>query len=393
MKFTVPTNWQDDLLDQINSPEITEVYGKLTADFIGGGKHSFQTPKVYRKRIECHIKKIHQLGLKFNYLLNATCIDNLELTIPGHKQIIRLLDWLVKIDVDAVTVSIPYLLEFIKRNYPYLKIYVSTLASVNSLERAKYWENLGADKITLLNTDCNRNFSLLKNFKKNIKCELQLIANVNCLHHCPFYLYHANLASHSSQTTHKSKGFVIDYCRMSCRYKQILNPAEIIRSQWIRPEDIHYYEDIGVDYLKLIDRGMNNYWISSISKAYINRKYEGNLMDLFPDPSKTLNFTDFKIWHKIKYFFRPELVNVFRFLKQKELIKQPHIYIDNRLLDNFLQFFLENDCHATSCVGCHYCEDYANKTIRTDSVQQKEAVEKYERCLKDIISGRLFKYS
>lgn len=392
MQFSIPTNWQDDLLPKINKTGVVELYGKLESDFIGGGKHSFQLPDVSKKQIEKYIRNIHKFGLEFNYLLNATCLNNLESTIFGQKQICRLLDWLVKIKVDAVTVSIPYLLELIKRQYPALKVYISTLANIDTIQKAKLWEELGADRITLLNTDLNRNFYKLRQIRKNIKCKIQLIANANCLYGCPFHLYHANSASHSSQSLHSTRGFIIDYCRISCRYMQLANPVEFIRSTWIRPEDSCYYQNIGIDILKIIDRGMSSEALSLIVNAYVNKTYNGNLMDLFPHPLKTLSFKKFNPVKKFKYFFRPFTVNVFRLLKSKDLLSEPPIYIDNNLLDGFIDHFLKNDCSAISCKECGYCESIAKKVVKINKDLQNEIVVKYCKYLNSIISGTIFKY-
>ena len=391
MNFAIPTNWQDDFLPSIGKPGVAlEIYGKLNSDFLGGGKHSFQLPYVSKRKIERNIIAIHKAGFKFNYLLNGTCLNNFEWTIGGQRKIGSLLDWLVEIRVDAVTVAIPYLLVMIKNKYPGLRVAVSTLVGINSVPAARHWEDLGADRITLLNTDVNRDFPLLRKLRKAVNCQLQLIANVNCLYRCPFYLQHGNLASHSSQKGHRLKGFVIDYCRISCRYRQIVNPAEFIRSPWIRPEDVGYYEDIGVDSLKLIDRGMNTFWISLILQAYLKRKYAGNLIDLFPSPLKTLRFNRFDPWHLSRYFFFPGFVNIFKLLKLRGLLKDPAVYIDNQKLDNFLEFFTKNDCNLRSCRDCGYCEKIAQETVKIESVSLKQSADRYKECLDAIISGSLF---
>ena len=187
MKLSVPFNGQDNLIPELKKyPEVVEVYGKLTSDFIGGGKNSFQIPFISKRKFADNVKQAHRHGLEFNYLLNSSCLDNLEWTMSGQTKIMQLVSWLVGLDIDAVTVATPYLLELVKQRFPELKIYVSDLAYINSIERAKYWEALGADRITLFNVDVNRNFSLLKNIRKNVKCELKLILNANCLYRCPF---------------------------------------------------------------------------------------------------------------------------------------------------------------------------------------------------------------
>ncbi len=392
MPFSAPTNWQRDLIQNIQENSVVELYGKLTADFVGGGKLSYQLPQVSRRQAAIHVKEIHNKGLRFNYLLNALCLDNLEWTISGQRRLYSLLDWLAKIKVDSVTVSIPYLLEIIKRHYPQFKVCISTLASVNSAQRAKYWEELGADRITLLNVDVNRDFFLLKQIRNSVSCELQIIANVNCLYKCPFYLYHANLASHGSQSLHSTNGFVIDYCRLSCRYKQLKNPIDFIRSTWIRPEDIRYYEDLGIEWFKLIDRGMTTETILTIVEAYMNRDYNGNLLDLFPDHTKNIMFQRFNLRHKIRYFLRPFMVNIFKLYNNRRVLTNVGVYIDNKMLDGFIVRFLKNSCSLMSCEECGYCESIAKRVVKINTHLQAQGLDRYRKYLDDIISGSMFRY-
>lgn len=393
LNFSVPNNWQEDLISKLAKNDINnieELYGKFSQDIVGGGRASVVLPYVSKRNLAQRILEIHKYGIKFNYLLNATCLDNLEWSSSWQREFRKFLDYLVKIGVDKVTVSIPYLLELIKKQYPSLKICVSVHAGIKSLHQAKFWEDLGADEITLF-MDLNRNFFLLRNIKKKIKCKLRLIANVACLYGCPFYHYHGNLQTHASQSTHPSKGFVIDYYTLRCRLIRFTHPEELIRSRWIRPEDISIYEDIGIDTVKFVDRSMKTETICLIVDAYSNREYKGNLLDLFSDPSKNLNECHIN-FQKVKYFFRPFRINVFRLYKAKELFKENTIYIDNRALNGFLNFFKDINCDLISCQECRYCYDIAEKVIKIPPDFNYIYLKKYETFVRNIVSGRLFRY-
>ena len=74
MKLAVPTNFQDDFLTRLPKEYIHYIYGKLAADFVGGGRPSFMLPHISKRHLEKHVEKIHKNGLKFNYLLNAFCM-------------------------------------------------------------------------------------------------------------------------------------------------------------------------------------------------------------------------------------------------------------------------------------------------------------------------------
>jgi collagenase-like PrtC family protease len=399
MRFSVPTNWQDDLLSKITKSQIKEVYGKLSRDFIGGGRSSLTTPEVSKSKAETHIKKIREYNLDFNYLLNAVCLDNKEFTRWGQKQIRKILDWLIKIDVNSITVSIPYLLQFIKRNYPQFKVYVSTMAQVNSVERARLWEDLGADLITLAHQDVNRNFQLLEAIRKNVSCNLQLIANNGCIYNCPFYIYHTTLLSHASQSKHPLHGFFIDYCSLYCRAKQLCQPEYFIKSDWIRPEDIHYYENIGYNDFKLVDREMPTERIVLIVGAYTKRSFDGNLLEILGNfssasGSSNLNRNFYTKWFKIiKYFFHPLQINIFRLYKLKDILVKIPIYINNKSLNGFLEYFFNKRCDLTSCKNCNYCSDIAKKVVNiTDNNKYQKLMKSYSTILENIISGKIFFY-
>jgi len=217
-----------------------------------------------------------------------------------------------------------------------------------------------------------------------------LIANEDCLFHCPNYFYHANIAAHASQNT--LGDYFLDYCRIGCRLKKISEPVNFIRSSWIRPEDVHCYEEVGVDILKIIDRGMTTEAISLIVNAYTNNRYDGNLLDLLPRPSINIAVSRSDLISKIRYFFRPLYVNVFKLYKVKSIMTDFDVYINNRALDGFIEFFLKENCELKSCQECGYCEDVAKKVIKIDTKLVEKTRKLHRDFLDKIISGDLFKY-
>ena len=392
LKLSVPNNWQEDLLPVLKEKRdsISEAYGKLPADFVGGGRPSYSFLPISIKKAGDYIKRIHAIGIGFNYLLNSTCLNNLEWQRPGNKRLLRLVDWLAENNVDSVTVAIPYLLEVVKKRCPHIKVTVSTAGRVDSVERAKFWEGLGADRITLSSIDANRNFPMLRKIRGSVRCKLRLIANVGCMYNCAIHMYHCALLSHSSQNFVANR-FAVDYSYIDCSYRRILEPVNLVRSDWIRPEDVHYYEEIGIDELKLVDRNMPTSAISLILDAYINRRYEGNLLDLFPSQKKTLMVQKLGIFHKLKFFFRPFDINILRLARAREL-SFDIFYMDNRKLDGFIDYFIRHDCRSSSCRECGYCYKVARDVIRTDGKLRQEAIKKYESYLSNIVSGKIFRY-
>ena len=394
MRLTIPTNFDSDFFDKIDFSNVTEVYGKMPADAVGGGRASVNFFDLSRSKFVDHVKEVRSKKISFNYLLNATCMNNWEFTRQGHRQIRKLLDFVSDIGVDIVTVALPQLVELIRKHYPHFRISISTNVMVNNMERVRSWEDLGIDQITLSYSDVNRDFGELKRILKYAKCEVQTICNLICRKSCPYQTLHGNYHSHASQKYNKD-GFAIDYYCYTCIFRFFTNPVEIMRSGWIRPEDLHYYESIGLDKFKLVERGITTDHLARIVSAYTNRKYDGNFMDLLPTMSKYKTMDNMKLGHGIKHFLKPHKVNMramMRILKDLNAIKENRdfynnigIYMDNKSLDGFLDRFARKSCRDTFCDECSYCAKWAQKSIVKREFDGK--AEKPEQLIKKLTSS------
>ena len=66
----------------------------------------------------------------------------------------------------------------------------------------------------------------------------------------------------------------MDFNLINCTYRKVSNPKAILTSEWIRPEDIHYYEELAEETgnknfsLKLVDRTRSTEFIGNVIKAY-----------------------------------------------------------------------------------------------------------------------------
>ena len=392
MRLCVPTNWQTDLLGSLNKSKVVEIYGKLDSDPVGGGRPAFIMPHITMSGAKRYIRTVHRYGLKFNYLLNATCLGNSEWSIVGQKRIRRFLDWLAVAGADTVTVSIPYLLELVRKCYPHFKTKVSVCAQVSNAAQAKYWEDLGADEIALSPWSVNRDFNALRKIRQAVKCGLQLYANTRCLIGCPFADYHYSSLSHSSNSNGINGEFFIDYCMYSCVYLALLEPWRLIASCWIRPEDLHYYESAGINSLKLSERGMNSEDIRRIVGAYTAGKYDGNLMDLFPGHSKSLMNHGRHVWKKIKFFSHPFKLDIFKLRRFLAVIPRDEpVRLDNNKLGGFLDFFAAGRCRQGNCDECGYCRGIAEKALNIPDEYRNCMLGIYKELLAEITGGGIFR--
>ncbi len=182
MKFSVATNFDAKLVRALSAFPVAEMYGKLASDIVGGGRSSYMLAPINRFKFASHVKDVRKQGMGFNYLLNASCLDNIETTKDGQKKIRKLLDWVSEIECTAVTATNPLIIRTIKKCYPALRVRVSVFAGVDHIRKAKYWEDLGVDVICLDSLTVNREFETLKSIRKHpglVVCKHSLTAGIS----------------------------------------------------------------------------------------------------------------------------------------------------------------------------------------------------------------------
>jgi len=395
VKLVIPSNWQPDLIRRVRGPGAHSIYAAMPETFVGGGRPSALIPSVSRRQAQAHIAEAHRAGLRFDYILNAPCLDNREFTRAGQRELHRLLRWIDGAAVDSVTVSVPYLLELIKRHHPRLRVNVSTIADVDGPHRARRWEEMGADCITLSVVGVGRSLRTIEAIRRAVGVELQIIANLTCDYQCPHFHYHTVTEGHASQRGHPLRGYFIDYCRASCLNRKMADPARYLRAPWIRPEDQQVYRDLGVDHLKLINRLMATDEIVKIVEAYRSGRYDGNLFDLLDFPPKPVHATR-GVAGKLRlarYFARPGLVNPYHLSQSsQERVDPDAFYLDNRQLDGFIERFRGHDCADLSCGECRYCDDVASSQLRVSPAAKEMFAARTGALREGLISGALFRW-
>jgi hypothetical protein len=277
-------------------------------------------------------------------------------------------------------------MKLVKKEYPALRVAVTTNVMANNLERVRRWEDWGADQITLSYSDVNRDFPELRRIADHARCEIQLICNLLCRRFCPFQPLHANFHSHASQTGHAGARFPLDLYCLHCAAHDFVEPVEILRSPWIRPEDLAHYEALGIRRFKLAERGLRTADLARIVKAYTERRHAGNLLDLVPSLSKYRHISESSPLHWVRYYFalnRVRLPALFRQIGRWRALRRHApfarnfgLYVDNAALDGFLAHFREDQCRRRLCDECGYCADWARRVVRVegDPAQREEAI-------------------
>ncbi len=396
LRFSLAANYDPELVPALAAYPVDEVYGKLPADGVSGGRPRYLATPLSPARLGRYITLLERHGIAFNYLLNGACFGNREWTRAWQKQVTALLERLGAMGVGRLTVSTPFLLELVKRRFPEFKVRVGIYAQVDTPRRARFWEDLGADAITLESFSVNRNFSRLAAIRRAVRCDLQLIANHVCLPNCPLQVYHQNGFAHASDDTGT---LFIDYCFLRCSRTRLADPSQFIKAAWIRPEDLAAYEALGYTTFKLLERGIPSSELLRRVRAYSERRFSGNLADLLLSYGFKETIRKESFW-TLRHFWKPRQVRSLRLTPLRDLARLQGLLVPlpenpirleaRRIPENFLEGFRNRDCAAMDCRACGYCEEIAARAVSVAPDYRTAVLKKYAEIDAAMVTGALW---
>lgn len=357
-RFSIPTNWDDELINKLSGFPIHEIYGSLSIKSVA---NSICVSSCHINRLAAvkHLKLIYSKGFKFNCILNSSCLGNRENDPSFRKQVYEYIKFLEGEGVTSVTIANPYLLELVKTKCPEMYVIISAAGEVDGIPKAQFFKSLGADAL-IVNTVKNRDFRFLSNLRKAVSGDIRLIVNQLGLYQCAYDIYHENCNSHSNPDDGGAND-ASNYCVLKCTREMLADTQNFLRSRWIRPEDLHVYEKLGYNSFVLYTNGKKTDGIIEIVKAYSNRFYNGNLLQIVNNPNcnqyqksilrSVANYTDLNM-----------------------------VVINNKELNGFLNYFEHNDC-TSACHRCNYCNEFAEKAISANVRLVDDAVIKIEKLI------------
>ena len=359
MKLTVATNWDNKLIEQISlknkevKNKVVEVFGGKKTDFLGSARPSEILPDISIKQMKEHIDLCHKNNIKFNYVINAPSYNLKEFDSSFRERLVNLVSELISLGIDAVTIANPIFIETIRDNFPNLYICASTVCKIDTLRRVEWYSELKVNRI-ILETDINRDFKLLKKIRLKTKLELEILSNLQCVFQCPNNTFDYICDGFRSQNP--QKGIFYNYPKIKCTNVKLKKPVELIKSPWIRPEVLGEYNKIGIEFLKIAGREAHTMWLINTINAYMNEDYSGNFFDL----------TGNQVISSIGSL--P--------IENQKKLKPLRIYLDNKKMDDFLKFFINEKC-TLECDKCQYCHKWVecltiNNQEKEDYIQRSD---------------------
>jgi collagenase-like PrtC family protease len=390
MKFTVGYNWDPNLLDKINYPKVESVYSGDSSSVIGGGRASVVIKDIEEEEVRKNIKLVHDRNLEFDYTLNSGCTSNREFTKEGYKEIINYIDNVYSLGVDSVTVTLPSLVSIIKKYYPKLKVKISTFQRIGSVEMVRRFEELGADAVMICEHS-NRDFKLLRKIREAVDCKLALVANVGCVFYCINAHSHIVSTSHSSTTGECNSIFTAVPYTADCLTTRLKDLSEYIKMRYIRPEDVNIYEEIGIDLLKICDRHTKTDVLADRVKAYSERSFKGNLMNLLGQKAdKKTDEMNVDMVKNIVGDNEEAKEKTFKFFNYVDGSISDLVYIDNsKFPKEFIEVFENIDCSKRSCGLCGYCKEVSENVITYDKEKINEFLAKLKELKNSLVDGSI----
>ena len=327
MKFSVGYQLRnDDLLVSTikeNATQIGELY--FSWQDLPNGRNTLSAVDMNRyyatEKQENDLLELLDTGISYNLLLNGNCYGKNAQSREFFCKIGDSIEYLQeKYALKSVTTTSLLIAKFIKQNFEDVEVRASVNMGIEGIQSmdyvAEYFDSF------YLKREYNRDLKELKSArewcdKKGKK--LYGLANSGCLNFCSAHTFHDNLVSHEAEISQMDNAYdFVGQCNLYLKSKE-KRENWISISNFIRPEDVSFYEKY-FDGLKLATRMNSN--PRRIITAYCKGSFSGAVTDLL-EPNRSGLF-------------------------------YPHIIENKKIPADFVKTITECD---KNCSECNYCKN------------------------------------
>jgi collagenase-like PrtC family protease len=356
--FSIPADFQTSSIQEISKRNenwripVKDVYGSLKSSFLGSGRISAVLKPIKFGQLKNYVESCNKANITFSYTLNFNCTSNMEFTDKGKKQIIKFLRKLGAAGIDRFTVVLPPMIDLITYALPEAKISISVISDVDSYHRLKQFvTSKNVDRV-IFPEYMNRKISRIEELTahgKDFGVDFGTIVNSLCLVDCPFRAFHYSFNAHGRKSKNYQPG---DYYSTRCALIKLDDPVELLKTGWIRPEDLKHYVDSGINLFKIAGRELVKPDFMRVVDIYNQGTFDGNLWDLYRGFCDTSGNPE--IFHYNKVFD-----------------------MQNKDLGQFTQRFFKakSFCTGKDCASCNYCNENAHLVHVNNYEQWKRKLE------------------
>ena len=246
-------------------------------------------------RIKEEIQEVHYIlkerEVALNLLLDNACWGGKIFMTSYQKKLERLLTLAAEERI-ALVIMEPALINHIALHYPEVNFIIAASSSHGLFDfhlrcryHEKYFNQNGSLKRIIIPSDLNRDFAAIREIRNACECSVAVKVNEGDIFCTPFKLSEETSLSHINPYRDYEYYRMVKETFLTLRKELFLkDPWRLIASPWVRPEDLGYYEALGIDcFTIMVNEGSN---ISGLAKAYGNQKYEGNIISLLKEGDK-----------------------------------------------------------------------------------------------------------
>lgn len=282
-----------------------------------------------QQRLINELSQFKEMGIKADILFNASCYGGRAVSQYLANKVCSVLEYLEKTigRIEIVTTTSLSIAYTVKKYFPDIDVRASVNMRIGTVKGMQYISHL-FDSF-YIQREYNRDFSRIREMKSWTDVHhksLYLLANSGCMNFCSGQTFHDNLVAHEDEIDEMDniKAWSPHMCWNYL--KDGRNWVSVLQNSWVRPEDLHHYEKF-FSVVKLATRMHTN--PRMVIQAYVNRKYCGNLLDLF-EPGYGPAFA-------------------------------PYIVDNTAFPSNWFQ--QTSEC-SKDCYNCTYCEEVLKKVLK-----------------------------
>lgn len=353
----IGTNFDYQLIDSIKRINeshtdsiIDEVYGSRREDARFTARPVFRLPDIDRGTFCEYVARLKKIGISFNYTLNSSYLGGKSEIKELESSILEYISFLSCSGVDTITVSLPLMADYIRFVDKKIGIEVSTIAHIDTITQVAAWKEQYDISKVCGNLYKNREVRFLKrlaDYCNSNNIYLSLMVNefcgnglrrgsgaTNCIYRDHCYSLHS--------IGYDAGEFLYNDYPMGMCIRSRSKATDWLKMNYIRPEDLRLYRAIGINHFKVTGRTGSTDYILKTAKAYADECFNGNLLEL---------------WKHLETIGEAMDENAYT----------PDCYIDNKMLDGFLDFWFKNEQHICAnevCgISCTYCDSFYNEQI------------------------------
>ena len=206
------------------------------------------------QRIQSAKPGLASRGIAVNLALDAVCSGGGSVSRGFRSRFSRFLEKIIDLDI-CLMLSEPMLIAFAAQEFEALRIIAYAKSSHGILDfhlRARFFENTfgkaGNLARIVIPSDLNRDFRAIAAIRDEVRCELGVVVNEGDVLYNPFSISEQCALSHLGSIRDPSR---LEDCERVFRTKREesyrRDPWRLLASPWVRPQDLHHYEDAGID--------------------------------------------------------------------------------------------------------------------------------------------------